>query len=327
MRSKIFLFIFVVLSQIAAQAQPGKVAGSSTDAPVGGAKMSTVDTYIEVGAYQQAATLLKDYVEKHEKNVAAKYKLAETYLKARDYRNAALHFKGVYDNTDKDIKLAFPAAGYYYAKMLVAIAQYEQAKNVYTSFISKNEGSSDAKIRGLVRAAKTEAKGCDLAVSDYKGGIEAVVDNAGANMNGSYTDGAPSYINDKKLLYASLKAPAPINIGEANNYKSKVYEFRLGMNNNTELPEVINDKAFNIGSACLNPSGKNLYFTKCNPDKNNVMHCELYVSEIKNGVYGVPTRLEEGVNGKDFSVSMPFVVDAGRGDDKIYFASNRTLMY
>lgn len=324
MKGKIFLFIFIALSQIVAQAQPGKVAGSSTDAPVGGAKMSTIDTYIAVGAYQQAAVLLKDYVEKHEKNVAAKYKLGETYLKARDYRNAALHFKGVYDNLDKDIKLAFPAAGYYYAKMLVAIAQYEQAKNVYNGFIAKNDNSSDAKIRSLVRAAKTEAKGCDLAVSEYKGGIEAVVDNAGANLNGSYTDGAPSYINNKKLLYASLKATVPINIGDVNTYKSKIYEFNLGANNTTILPEVINDKAFNIGGACLNPSGKNLYFTKCNPDKNNVMHCELYVSEIKNGVYGVPIRLEEGVNGKDFSVSMPFVVDAGRGDDKIYFASNRT---
>jgi peptidoglycan-associated lipoprotein len=128
------------------------------------------------------------------------------------------------------------------------------------------------------------------------------------------------------MLYAGIKMNTAINETNKNKAFAKLYEAaQTGTTWGDLQPLAASINAPDIHNAhpALSPDGKRLYFTR-SMLVNGKMRAEVYMSPVNNGVYGTPIRLEDDFNLLGTSNTMPFVLNAGRGDDLIYFASTRS---
>ncbi len=301
-------------------AQPGKARISLTNTLEKGERLYTE------GAYIQAAAAFANVVENNPSDAVTRWKLAETYLKLNDYKRAAQQFKTFYESEDKDIQLHYPNAGFYYGLALRQLANYETAKGVLTRYIDKNKTNTDPLSAQLLAKAKIERDGCDFALSEYSN-VTAEVQNMGTVMNGIYNEAAAAYSTENNMYYTAVATGTTVSINESRRTFSKLYRAKNDgtvWTNQTVLPEAINQPGVHNANSCVSNDGKRLYFTRCTEQADGNMHCDLYLSQIsEEGTYSAPIKLEDEVNMPNSSTTMPFVLDVGRGDDLLYFASNR----
>lgn len=85
-----------------------------------------------------------------------------------------------------------------------------------------------------------------------------------------------------------------------------------------KLTHTINTAEFNEGAHSISPDGKYLYFTGCNRP-NGLGSCDIYVSKLVNGDWGVPRNLGSPINSNNWE-SQPAISADGR---ILYFTSNR----
>lgn len=315
-----FCAILVLLSLQLATAQPGKARGNANANPEKG------EALYAKGAFAQAAVAFASVVETNPNDVVTRSKLAEIYLKLNDYKRAAQQFKVFYESEEKDVQLNYPNAALYYAIALRQLGNHETAKTVLTRYIEKNKTNTDLSSATLLAQAKVEREGCDLAMSNYSN-MKAEVQNLGTNLNGVYNEAAVSYAAPDKILYTCVPTNSPVAIADSRRTFAKLYTATLDgtvWKNETPLPEVINSPTANNANACFSVDGKRIYFTRCTENATGKMQCDLFLSQLTpEGAFGTPVKLEEELNAPGSSTTMPFVIDAGRGDDLLYFASTR----
>ncbi len=316
----ILSLFFFLATTVNSFAQPGKARISTAN------KLEKGEALYAQGAYIQAVTAFSAAVEHNPNDAVTRWKLAETYLKINDYKRAAQQFKIFYESEDKDIQLNYPNAGFYYAVALRQLGNNETAKGVLTRYIDKNKTNTDLASALLLARAKTERDGCDFAMSDYSN-MKAEIVNIGTVTNGIYNEASATFSDDKTMYYTAVATNTPVSINESRRTFSKLYRATNDGTvwiNQTALPEVINTAGVHNSNACVTSDGKRMYFTRCAEQTDGKMQCYIYLSQIgADGSFGAPLKLEEEINATNSSTSTPFVMDAGRGDDLLYFASNR----
>jgi outer membrane protein OmpA-like peptidoglycan-associated protein/tetratricopeptide (TPR) repeat protein len=315
----IALFALVFITNIAV-AQPGKSKGSS-----GGNKTLAADDLMRNGNYFEAAAAFKQAVAKNEKNNTARLKLADCSALLHDYRTAAQNYKYIYEQNTSEVRAAYPNVGFYYGKMLKQLGNYETARGVFMRFIEANQMNTDPQTARLIALAKVERDGCALETGGYSY-LNATCTNIGTSLNGAYNEGGASFTSNDRMLYAGVKTTTPINEKIKEKAFAQLYE---AAQNGTAwgdlqpLAASINAPEVHNAHPAMSPDGKRLYFTRATM-QNGKMRSEVYMSKVDNGIYSTPIRLEEDFNLPNTSNTMPFVMNAGRGDDLIYFASTRS---
>jgi outer membrane protein OmpA-like peptidoglycan-associated protein/tetratricopeptide (TPR) repeat protein len=315
----IALFALIFMTNIAV-AQPGKSKGSS-----GGNKTLAADDLMRNGNYFEAAAAFKQAVAKNEKNNTARLKLADCSALLHDYRTAAQNYKYIYEQNTSEVRAAYPNVGFYYGKMLKQLGNYETARGVFMRFIEANQMNTDPQTARLIALAKVERDGCALETGGYSY-LAATCTNIGMSLNGAYNEGGASFTSNDRMLYAGVKTTTPINEKTKEKAFAKLYE---AAQNGTAwgdlqpLAASINAPEVHNAHPAMSPDGKRLYFTRATM-QNGKMRSEVYMSKVDNGIYSAPIRLEEDFNLPNTSNTMPFVMNAGRGDDLIYFASTRS---
>jgi outer membrane protein OmpA-like peptidoglycan-associated protein/tetratricopeptide (TPR) repeat protein len=315
----IALFALVFITNIAV-AQPGKSKGNSS-----GNKTLAADDLMRNGNYFEAAAAFKQAVAKNEKNNTARLKLADCSALLHDYRTAAQNYKYIYEQNTSEVRAAYPNVGFYYGKMLKQLGNYETARGVFMRFIEANQMNTDPQTARLIALAKVERDGCALETGGYSY-LTATCTNIGTSLNGAYNEGGASFTSNDRMLYAGVKTTTPINEKTKEKAFAKLYE---AAQNGTAwgdlqpLAASINAPEVHNAHPAMSPDGKRLYFTRATM-QNGKMRSEVYMSKVDNGIYSAPIRLEEDFNLPNTSNTMPFVMNAGRGDDLIYFASTRS---
>ena len=313
--------IVILLCVVNSFAQPGK-------SRINNSRLTENATQqMAQGNYLQAADIWRGVVDSDPTNNNARWNLANCYMQGHNYRSAAQELKVLFESTDADVRLQYPNTAYYYGVMLKQIGNPETAKTVLNTFITRNKVNTDAVTVALITLATAERNGCDMEAANYEN-LKAEAVNMGKTMNGVYTECAPAYIDDNTMLLGALRSDAPILVKDAAKAFAKIYTANrpagVVWSQPIALPDAVNAPNTNNGNAVMSADGKRLYFTRCTPDVTGKQRCDIYISNrADNGSYSATVKLEEEVNAPNSSSSMPFVLDAGRGDDLLYFSSNR----
>ena len=169
-----------------------------------------------------------------------------------------------------------------------------------------------------------------FALDWIKNPIEFKPVNLGEKVNTKYNDYFPILSGDKNKLIFTVSIPKE-GISEIKQQSDTQEDFFYSeINKNGEFSEIKNmggpiNTPGNEGAQTISPDGKYLFFTSCDNQINNNFHgksygsCDIFYSEITNGVYSKPKNIGEPIN-TNFWESQPSI----SADSKtLYFCSNR----
>ena len=145
-----------------------------------------------------------------------------------------------------------------------------------------------------------------------------VLTNMGKEVNSKLEDYAPSMNFKGDTLYFTSKRNSR---GAVNMIQNEDIYYTTGIDGYWEdaIPVKEINSGFNEGSVCINSSGTEMYFARCNsPDGYG--DCDIFISKkLSDGKWGPSTNLGVNVNSKVWD-SQPSLSHTG---DTLYFASDR----
>ncbi len=275
---------------------------------------------LKQGDPSSAATLLDAYVAGNRHDAKAFYMLGEANMKMRDYEKAKRNFYYAY----KLGKKKMPEALYYHALMQKSCGHYDSAHVFFQNFKKEYKGNDKV----MKRQASKEMAFCDSVTKLEKNRKNISITRLDTSINKINTESAPIRLDDKTMIFSSVRTEKKEYITEEDTgkVKRKIYMARKEKGRwkyAGEMDAGLNSDEFNNGNASLSPDGKRLYFSRCKPDHNGVMKCALYVSEKDGDAWREPVKLPKNVNKPKYTNTMPAVTtDPAKGNDVIYYVSN-----
>lgn len=308
----LFLFLF-------AQAQERDVKKLSHEK-----KHKVAHGLITKKSYYNAVDQLTALVKEHPDNKKYVRNLADAYFLARDYKNAEIWYEKVLKMDGKTTTLAL----FKYAESQKFNGKYEEAKKNFQTF-SKSK-YRDAKGERYKVFAENEIYSCDYAIKNSSKKNPLDVIHLGDHVNSKYTEFSPMLKNDTTLYFASLQSDSVISVDPEESHTFHVKLLQTQLSNEVwgppaEVPSVNSIYESNANGAFSVDRSK-FYFTRCVPDHHNHMICNIYVSEIKDSVFGKPTKLKSPVNAKGYTTTQPHinqVVMGKKNVEVLFFVSNR----
>ncbi|MFN8278245.1 MAG: hypothetical protein U0T84_12245 [Chitinophagales bacterium] len=255
------------------------------------------------GAFYEAATYYQQGLERYEGSLELKYRYAEALRAFNDYEHAASNYKEVLADEDRR---QFPAAGFWYGKMLQQQGKYEAAQAQFKKYTLKNSGDTLG-----VRARKAWAS-CAWAIAQ-KELPEPTVVHLGKEVNSEYTEFNPFYLNNR-LHFSSLR-----NIGNSSKpeFLSRVYNDTSSKA--VPMPGASAEKHQANAAVCAD--GMQLFFTECTGAHQP--QCAIYRSALQQGVWQPAERLGPAINADGFSATHPHYAALANGERWLFFSSNR----
>ncbi|MBK9731983.1 MAG: OmpA family protein [Chitinophagaceae bacterium] len=281
------------------------------------------DYLYSIGSFFNAAQYYQAVNEKQAGNAYVLSQIADCEFKLRDFKEAEKWYKELVDANDP----LYPMAPYYYGLSLKANGKYAEAKTVFNTFEKSYKGVNS---QNLKKFAKNQAKGCDLAVLKMQTPDTVKVTHIGANVNAPYTEFGPIPLGDTALLFASLKSDTIIMVDEIkkNNAYAEFYESKKS-GENFQKATVYTGAPFNsenshTGNGCFSPDKKRFYFTRCDMLADSMkMVCAIYLSELKNGKWTDPQKMDDKINFPGSTNTQPNMGTSKLGDI-LYWVSDRT---
>ena len=302
------------------------------------------DRFLSESSYYKASEMYRQALQK-DSSVTFLYRryallhcaLSEYYLK--NYSEAVRLF-GLFFRTppstrlkEKDIaveeSLYFTTARYYYGKSLMQLGDYSSASTELLTFLSA-QPSSNSDVY-LLQHARVLIEGCKLGLED-KTREYLKVQSLEGDVNGPYNEYSPVELPSagvNQLVFGSSPAQ---NADYYKDYKNKViYHLNISQPNGstwlspTAIPEKdVNDPLVSACHVSFNRDYTRAYFTKCLEMDDDRPLCNLFMAELKDGVFGKVSRLPIPVNSNErFSSSMPTVRSLSVDSDVIYYVSAR----
>ncbi len=280
------------------------------------------DQMMELGNVYGAVDLYEKVMEVQPDNADVSWNLAQAYYFSRDYANA----EGWYKKAMELDEYSYPSAKYWYAMMMKMNGKYEQAKKTFDDVAKtiKGEGASEYK-----KWAKTESKGCDLALRVMQNPTVVNINHLGREINSNSSDISPRQLGDTALVFASVAYDSVIIVPKGEKLTKFVNLYKV-----KKKGEVLSDRKllaqFNIqGEHSANPAfsadGKKMYFTRCEQDlEGNSIICHIYVSTFEKGKWSDAEEVGGGVNDPEFTSTQPTIASQAKGGDVLYYVSNRT---
>jgi outer membrane protein OmpA-like peptidoglycan-associated protein len=289
--------------------------------------LKMADYLYSIGSFYNASQYYEAVDQKQAGNAYVINQVADCQFKLRDYKAAEEWYKKLVDLNDS----GYPMAPYQYGQTLMYNGKYDEAKKVFDKFSKEYKGPESQKYRKL---AKNQAKGCDFAMQKLAKPDTVKVTHIGSTVNNPYTDFSPLPLGDTALLFASLKSDSIIMLDEMkkNNKFAQFYISDVTGNSKTGWTydrgrEVKwspwNDANQHVGNGTFSPDRKRFYFTKCQLLGDTMkMNCEIYVSEMKDGKWSDPQKLDDIINMAGYTNTQPAVAMTKQGE-VFYWVSDR----
>ena len=292
---RIFLFVILFFLSSFSHAQRSNVKKAQDN-------FEEAQYYIKQNMHSQAVKYLKLAINQDPYFVAAYLQLGNIYHQIKDYETAKQNFKLALANSpNSDARICFILA-----ENELLTGDYENAKQNYTSFVTRYTGNDTLSIKKAAKALLD----CNFALNALKNPVVYQPKNMGANINSEHSDYFPSLTADQQSIIFSRA----INNNE---------DFYISTKSKNEwqkavpLSNKINTPDYNEGAQSLSPDGKYLFFTGCNrPD--GFGRCDIYLSIKEGNTWGKPSNLGSVIN-TPYWESQPSISPDGY---TLYFVSN-----
>lgn len=284
--------------------------------------LKMADYLYSIGSFFNAAQYYMAVNTKQGGNAYVLSQIADCEYKLRDYEEAEKWYKELVDANDP----LYPLAPYYYGLSLKANGKYDQAKGVFNTFEKDFKGTNSQIYK---KFAKNQAKGCDYAMQKMQTPDTVKITHIGAAVNNPYTDFAPMPLGDTALLFASLKSDTIIVVDEIKKNNAYAEFYKSTRSGETfQKATLYNAAPFNAenihtGNGSFSPDKKKFYFTRCNQDGDSMkMRCDIYMSEMKNGKWSDPQKMDDKINFPGSTNTQPAMGTSKQGD-VLYWVSDR----
>lgn len=146
-----------------------------------------------------------------------------------------------------------------------------------------------------------------------------LVRHLGGEVNSKGSESAPLVMGDSLLLYAShdYQHGALMRLCLARMDSSHLPTSSVG------VPDALSSRQFHIGNAAYDPVDDVLFFTRCAPDDDDEIVCEILYSRRRKGRWSLPLPLGGDVNLKGYTSTQPTIDHLTDGSTILYFVSDR----
>ena len=269
-----------------------------------------------------AIIFFETFIKTNKTDYDAFYLLGKAYMQVRNYEKANQFLLKAHQ-LQKGKK---SDALFYQAQMMKSLAKYDSAKYYFDKFKKEYKGSN----RAMKKQATLEVTYCDSIQKLTKDTYKTIVTKLDSSINKVNSESAPISISNNEVVFASLRTNKKEYIFEddsAEGAKRKLYLAERKGNKwvfKGEYGSLFNDEKYNVGNAAFSRDKKRMYFTKCHINDQEQMICAIYVSEKVGEKWSEPKRLPKPINERKSSSTMPAIGSDAKGNDIIYFVSNRS---
>lgn len=270
------------------------------------------DLAFDKGDYYDAASLYKKAFTKEKNKVKRAeiiYKVAESYRLTNDYKNQEVWYaksiKAGYKNADAIL---------HYADALKMNGKYDEAIVQYTAFQKDASGDprGDQGIQASQQAQKWKDKPTRYRVTNV------------APINTKYSDFGASFSHKdhRHLIFTSARQESigKNNDGGTGEKFQDLYESTVDKKGKWSSPkpllEPINSGS-NDGSATMDSKGIDMFFTRCDAEKNKNGSCLIYYTKRKGATWDEPKLIP--LSSDSFTVGQPSL---SADEQTLYFVSN-----
>ena len=272
----------------------------------------SADLAFDKGDYYDAASLYKKAFTKEKNKVKRAeiiYKVAESYRLTNDYKNQEVWYA-------KAIKAGYksPDAYLHYADALKMNGKYDEATVQYTAFQKEAAGDprADLGIQSSQQAQKWKDKPTRYRVTNV------------APINTKYSDFGTSFSNKdhRHLIFTSARQESigKNNDGGTGEKFQDLFEGAVDKKGKWSSPkpllEPINSGS-NDGSATMDAKGVDMFFTRCDAEKNKTGACLIYYTKRKGATWDEPKLIP--LASDSFTVGQPSL---SNDEQTLYFVSD-----
>ncbi len=307
MKLKIIFVIGFVLCGVVATAQ-----SPSAYVRAGDKAMEQADYYSASSYYYSA------YVADASK-LEVVYKLADACRKYNDYENAEKYFTKAYA---LDREHRYPLISFYLADMKQRLGDYSEASKIYSNYLQMFGRDSSY----FTYKARFEMESCNRVNKILKDTVKADINNLGTEINSVYSDFAAQYTDTAHLVYSSLRY---LNENSKTRKRNKYISKILSSENEKQtwskpvaLSSTINADGLHSCNSAISSNNTFMIYTQCSQVKDNLI-CELYYSTHKDGEWTKAVRLNDSINLKGYTATMPCIANNGISGYTVYFVSDR----
>lgn len=276
------------------------------------------EAYFKNMEYFLATEYYNKSIKENSKDFFSMYQLAECYRNYFDYVRAEKAYSNVVDKAPKE----FPLSRFWFATMLKNNGKYEDSKVNFEQFLKEfePETSEDELYK---KQAKIEYNGCILVLNEFKKPIRNYeFRNLKTPVNTSSSDyAAVIFGGDSSIIITSSRKGSKgsdIDSRMGENYSDNYRFHKVGENwlttTNTDNFDIVNTER-NDGPGTFTKDLKKYYYTSCFEGE-----CAIYSTEIKNGRWQRPVRLNPNVNYPNVDNTQPTLSPNG---DTLIFVSKR----
>jgi len=241
-------------------------------------------------------------------NLAESYRMLNFHVKSEPYYRQTLEFDPG----------QFPLARYHYATTLRALAKYDEAEKTFNDFLAlyKTEDIySESANREILNLRFIQQQMTKKDLNLYS------VNKAGAELNTTGANYAPSWLNESTLLFTSTR-PEDAAIDKGKTYLNRIYtaSHANGQLSAVAKAELAQEKDIHQGVTAVTPDGNTMFLTRWTIDKTKKT-ATLYKSIKTGNNWSEPVMLSGDINAADANTQQPFVSPDGK---QLWFASDRS---
>lgn len=300
----LFLFLFPISSTHAQKLKTLLASGDQAFAD---------NDYFSASIYYNQA-ILQDSTD-----IEIQYRYAEACRLNYDYEIARHWYKKVF-KADAQGRL-FPECAFWLGTIEKNLGNYKEARKLFDKYAKKNKKKKNDY---YVKKALQEVAACDYAVV-----LTAIRDKTlkivhlDSSVNSKVSEYAPILL-DTTLYFSSLRNAG--NRDKKNNINyNKIYTSttdNIKWEKAKELDTLFNkDKTHNANTA-FNADFTKVYITRCAQKNAQEFQCEIYFSELKNGIWTGLKKLPPEINAPGSTNTQPAIGYLG-DEEVLFFASNR----
>lgn len=271
-----------------------------------------------VNDWETASLYYEAYLEKNPTNIKVQYKLAENYRLAGNYLAAKNTYEGVHEKAAKK----YPLASFYYAQMLSMYDNCEAALPIFKKFRKEYRGKKDD--RKYSRLAKNAVEACET-LKESTTNSNFVIQPLPNDVNGIHIESSPIYLNDKEIIFNSLRTNSKLVDKEEVAPKRKFYKVKnkngiWGFNGEWEQTELY--LSMEIANGAFNLSRNRFYFSACERNSLGKIACDIYVMKKDGEFWKRAEKLPPEVNTSFTETQVAVGIDS-KDREVIYFVSDR----
>ena len=275
---------------------------------------SAAKSAAEANDYIAALGYYKIIIEEAgDKKISNYYKAAEAARMAKAFDYAAAYYQYV---TENDQSKEYSDALFWLGNMQKCEGKYLEAADCFKKYAEAHPSNTT----GKVEKALEEVEVCKWAAKVVESEDGTTIEQLTSNVNSGFADFAP-VLKDEVLYYSSVRYPTEvINEGKALGKlmvsENEAYGVTLKGN--------INRADKHVANASFNPEGTIMYYTICTDGGvTGERRCDIYSRSIEGEDFGEAIKLPDNINNKNSNNTQPNFATDTKGNDFLFFSSNR----